>query len=128
MADSFDKRITAARPDIAAMHLKGKVDAARFVEGETISVGIGRMSLHSKPTYPSEQVSEIFYGETFTIYERGNGWSWGQVDSDGYVGYIIGGLLDAFDGPSTANTRVTALMAPVFAEPNIKAPTFDFLP
>jgi hypothetical protein len=128
MADNFDKRVTAARPDIAAMHLKGKVDAARFVEGETVSVGIGRMSLHSKPTYPSEQVSEILYGETFTIYERGNGWSWGQVDSDGYVGYVIGGLMDAFDGPSTANARVTALMAPVYATPNIKACTFDFLP
>jgi cell wall-associated NlpC family hydrolase len=86
------------------------------------------MSLHSKPTYPSEQVSEILYGETFTIYERGNGWSWGQANSDGYVGYIIGGMLDAFDGPTTANARVTALMAPVFSAPNIKASTFDLLP
>jgi hypothetical protein len=128
MADNFDKRVTAARPDIAAMHLKGKVDAERFVEGEKISVGIGSMSLYASSNSASEQVSELLYGETFTIYERGSGWSWGQADSDGYVGYIVGGLLDAFEGPNRKDSRVRALMAPVFATPNIKAHTFDRLP
>ena len=33
-----DKRLTPARPDLAAAHLKGKVEAARFVEGERCSV------------------------------------------------------------------------------------------
>ena len=29
----FDPRLTPARPDLAAKHLEGKVQAARFVEG-----------------------------------------------------------------------------------------------
>lgn len=128
MADSFDRRVTPARPDLAAAHLKGRIDAARFVEGETVSIGIGRMSLLSKQNYPSEQVSELLYGEVFTIYERGEGWSWGQAARDGYVGYIIGGLLDELASPPAAALRVAALNAPVYAEPSIKAVTFDFLP
>ena len=30
---NFDPRITPARPDLAAAHLRGKVQAAQFVEG-----------------------------------------------------------------------------------------------
>jgi hypothetical protein len=30
---SFDPRVTPARPDLAAAHLRGQVQAARFVEG-----------------------------------------------------------------------------------------------
>ena len=34
----FDPRITPARPDLAAAHLSGLVEAARFVEGEAQAV------------------------------------------------------------------------------------------
>ena len=33
MAERFDPRVTAARPDLAARYLEGKVAAARFVDG-----------------------------------------------------------------------------------------------
>jgi hypothetical protein len=120
-----DKRITPARPDLAAAHLKGKVEAARFVEGEKHSIGLGRMPLFAKSTYPSEQQSELLHGEVFTVYERGAGWAWGQAKSDGYVGYIIGGMLRDLLVP---DTRVIALMAPVYGAPDIKAPAHDWLP
>lgn len=41
MADSksaFDPRITPARPDLAAKHLEGRVNAARFIEGTEFEV------------------------------------------------------------------------------------------
>ena len=34
----YDPRLTPARGDIAAKYLEGKVDAARFVEGEEFEV------------------------------------------------------------------------------------------
>ena len=34
----FDKRLTPARGDIAAAHLEGQVEAARFVEGQVWQV------------------------------------------------------------------------------------------
>ena len=42
MADpSSDRRLTLARPDLAAKHLEGQVTAARFVEGEVFEVSYG---------------------------------------------------------------------------------------
>jgi hypothetical protein len=35
---SFDPRVTAVRPDLAAAHLRGQVEAARFVEGTVFEV------------------------------------------------------------------------------------------
>jgi hypothetical protein len=34
----LDPRLTPARPDLAAAHLKGRVQAARFVEGTPMQV------------------------------------------------------------------------------------------
>ena len=120
-----DKRVTPARPDLAALHLKGQVEAARFVDGEACSVIMGRVSLHQAPSAQSAQDSELLFGEKFTVYERKEGWAWGQAADDGYVGYLPERALAA---PFTANAKVAALMAPVFSGPNLKAPVADFLP
>lgn len=121
-----DKRITPARPDLAAVHLKGKVEAAKFVEGEKWRVQHGRVSLHAGAGTNHEQVSELLFGEEFTVYERlASGMVWGQASNDHYVGYLPQGAL----GPTmTANKRVTAKMTPVFFDPNVKSPVVDFLP
>ena len=83
------RRLTPARPDLAAAHLKGKVEAARFVEGETCSV-IARAAprLRAAPSDDAAQDSELLFGESFTVYERKDGWAWGQAASDHYVGYV----------------------------------------
>ncbi len=120
-----DKRITPARPDLAAAHLKGKVEAAKFVEGEKWRVRHGHVPLRAGGGDNTEQVSELLFGEEFTVYERGPGMAWGQATNDHYVGYVPEGAL----GPiMEANKRVTALMTPVFSQPNIKSPVVDFLP
>ncbi len=36
MSENFDRRLTPARPDLAAKYLEGRVAAARFVEGVVI--------------------------------------------------------------------------------------------
>ena len=38
---NFDPRITPARPDLAAAHLRGKVEAARYAEGTVQEVIAG---------------------------------------------------------------------------------------
>jgi hypothetical protein len=120
-----DKRITPARPDLAAAHLKGKVESARFVEGEKYAIRAGRTALHAGAGSNTEQVSELLFGEAFTVYERAQSYAWGQALSDHYVGYVAASAL----GPAMrANKRVTALMTPVFLEPGIKSPIADFLP
>ncbi len=119
-----DKRLTPARADLAAAHLKGTVDAPRFAEGVKYSIGVGRAALCVEPTFGSAQDSELLFGETFTAYEEGD-WLWGQAEKDGYVGYIF--ELGARP-PFTTDAIISALMAPVFPAPDLKTAVQDFLP
>jgi len=121
----LDKRTTPARPDLAATDLKGQVEATRFVEGEDCSVITGRASLHHAPSIDSPQDSELLFGENFTVYERKEGWAWGQAANDHYVGYLPERALAA---PIRPVARIVALMAPVFSGPDLKAPVADLLP
>jgi hypothetical protein len=127
MADKrqLDKRTTPARADLAAAHLKGVVDAPRYVEGTKRSVWVGRAALRVRPSDEAAQDSELLFGESFTVYERANGWAWGQAQNDSYVGYVEdAALTTAF----AVQSKVTALMAPAFIGPDLKRSVQDILP
>ncbi len=93
-----DPRINPYRDDIAAASLRGKVEAARFVEGATRRVRIPFAALMTKPDRGALQGSELLHGEAFTVYEERDGWAWGQCGHDGYVGYVAAKALGA-DSP-----------------------------
>ena len=120
-----DRRLTPARPDLAAAHLKGLVDAPRYVEGERFSVCAGRASLRVHPNGDAAQDSELLFGETFTVYDSGQGWAWGQAANDLYVGYL---KQDALTELFNTEARISALMAPVFSAADLKTPVRDLLP
>lgn len=120
-----DKRVTPARPDLAAAHLKGQVDAPRFAEGEKFSVGVGRASLRVRPSDDAAQDTELLHGEVFNVYDRSQGWAWGQAATDLYVGYLKESALVA---PVAIDARVSALLAPVFPAADLKTPVRDLLP
>jgi hypothetical protein len=120
-----DRRVTPARPDLAAAHLKGKVDAPRFVEGRPLEIAKGRTSLRRAPSDSAEQDSELLYGESIAVYEWKDGWAWVQARNDLYVGYV---KEDAIGDVPAATLRVSALMAPVFAAADLKTPVRDLLP
>jgi len=120
-----DRRITPARPDLAAAHLQGKIEAARFAEGKKHSVLAGYAALRAAPDASAEQVSELLHGEDFTVYDSRDGYAWGQAANDHYVGYVKETALGPVVQP---DKRVTALMTPVFSGPGIKFPVAFFLP
>jgi hypothetical protein len=120
-----DRRVTPARPDLAAAHLKGKVDAPRFVDGEKFTIGVGRASLKVRPSDDAAQDSELLFGEVFTAYDRASGWAWGQAANDLYVGYV---RESALTKPFAVEAKVSALMAPVFSAADLKTPVRDLLP
>src|SRR4051812_8145243 len=85
----FDPRITAARADLAAESLRGKVDAPRYVEGHIAVVRDPQTALRRAPSHEAPLDTEALYGERIRIFEtNGEGWCWGQLESDGYVGYV----------------------------------------
>jgi cell wall-associated NlpC family hydrolase len=126
-AENFDPRITPARPDLAASHLRGKVEAAQFVEGTVQEVIVGIAPVRSAPSHDATQVTEALRGERVTIYETDDeGWAWGQLAGDGYVGWLPAAALLA---PAAAPShRVTALRTFVFPGPSIKLPPMEALP
>ena len=118
---NFDPRITPVRGDLAAKHLEGNVDAARFVEGEERAVIDAQVPVRQEPAPDAPLVTEALMGERVTVYEfNDEGWAWGQLADDGYVGWLPANALLT---PHTAPThRVTALRTLAFPGPSIKLP------
>jgi cell wall-associated NlpC family hydrolase len=122
-----DPRITPARPDLAAKHLKGKVEAANFVDGTAQEVIVGIAPLRKAPAHDAPLLTEALRGERVTIYETDEeGWAWGQLANDGYVGFLPAAALLA-PGPA-ATHKVAVPRTFVFPRPDIKLPPVDALP
>jgi Bacterial dipeptidyl-peptidase Sh3 domain/NlpC/P60 family len=116
-----DPRLTPARPDLAAKYLEGKVAAARFVEGEPFEVIAAMAPLRRAPSADAGLMTQALKGERVTIYDHdSDGWAWGQLDSDGYVGWLPDAAL-AKPGPAPTHC-VTALRTFAFPGPSIKLP------
>jgi len=123
---ALDPRVNPFRPEIAAKHLEGQVEAKRFVEGIRYQVIEPIATLRRAPSHDARLDSEALLGERVTVYETTEGWAWGQLEADGYVGWLSANAL----GPSgTAPThKVAALRAFAFPGPDIKLPPIAALP
>jgi cell wall-associated NlpC family hydrolase len=116
-----DPRLTPARPDLAAAHLRGKVEARRFVEGTRRAVQAPQAPLRQAPSHDAALLTEALKGELVTVYDdNGEGWSWVQLVSDGYVGWLPSGALVP-PGPAPTH-RVNALRTLAFPGASIKLP------
>ncbi len=121
-----DPRLTPARGDIAAKHLEGKVEAERFVSGEIVEVIDAIAPLRERPTGDAPLLTQALMGERAMIYDRnGEGWAWGQLMRDDYVGWLPE---IALAKPSAAPThQVTAIRTFAFPGPSIKLPPIEAL-
>jgi cell wall-associated NlpC family hydrolase len=122
-----DPRLTPARPDLAAKYLEGKVKAARFVAGEVFEISDAIAPLREKPAADAMLLTQALKGERVTIYDRnGEGFAWGQLNSDGYVGWLPDRVLAKPLGEPTTH-KITALRTFAFPGPSIKLPPIDTL-
>src|SRR3982074_1123220 len=101
-----DPRLTPARGDLAAKYLEGKVRAARFVAGEAFEIADGLAPLREAPAPDAVLLTQALKGERVTIYDRNSeGFAWGQLNSDGYVGWLPDrALAKPAAGPAPKNT------------------------
>jgi cell wall-associated NlpC family hydrolase len=93
VSKSIDRRLTPARPDIAARHLEGKVEATRFVDGVVMQIKEGVVDVKREPRPDAPLDTQALYGDCVTVYDEEEGWVWGQLASDGYVGWIAANAL-----------------------------------
>ncbi len=116
---SHDRRITPARPDLAAASLRGIVAAPHYAEGTERRVIETAVPLRPEPDFSASIDTELLFGESFTVYDEMEGWAWGQAGRDGYVGWLSANALGA---PRAPSHRVCALRSFVYPVPSIKAP------
>ena len=126
MTETFDRRLTPARPDIAAAHLKGRVTAERFVEGAVMEVKEGVVDLRREPRPDCPIDTQALYGERVTVYDEEEGWAWAQLARDGYVGWIAANVL--WSALRTPTHRICVPRTFVYPAASIKQPPLLALP
>jgi cell wall-associated NlpC family hydrolase len=122
-----DPRLTPARPELAARHLEGSVKAARFADGEEWEIADAIAPLQRMPSPDALLDTQALRGERVMIYDHSaEGWAWGQLKADGYVGWLPDRALAR---PGAAPThKVTALRTFAFPAPSIKLAPVQTLP
>jgi len=124
---ALDARVNAYRPDLAAAHLRGRAEAARFVEGATYEIIEVIADLRRAPSHEAALDTQALYGERVSVYEiNEEGWAWGQLASDGYVGYLPANAL-AKSGPAPTHTVIVPRTL-CFPAADIKRPPLAALP
>lgn len=124
---ALDPRIHPFRPEIAANYLKGQVEATRFVEGMRYEIVEPIAALRRAPSHEARLDTQALLGETVVVYERTDeGWAWGQLETDGYVGWLSANALGA-PGPA-ATHRVSVPRTLGFPGPDIKLAPAAALP
>ena len=107
-----DPRLTPARPG---------------VQGTSREVVDTQAPLRRAPSHEAPLDTEALKGERVTVYETNeDGWAWGQLDSDQYVGWLPANAL-AQIGPAPTH-KVAALRTLAFPGPSIKLPPIETLP
>jgi cell wall-associated NlpC family hydrolase len=123
---TFDKRLTPARPDLAAEHLREQIEAAAYAPGQRMQVRASHVNVQRAPSHDAPTETQALYGETLICYEDKDGWRWVQLDRDRYVGYIeTEALTENIVKPTH---RVRARHTMIYSAPDIKSPPLDALP
>ncbi|MGM0583356.1 MAG: C40 family peptidase [Pseudomonadota bacterium] len=122
---SRDPRLTPAREDLAAEHLRGEIAVPRYAAPRRARVARGVLPLRCRPgAGPLD--AELLYGTEVDVYEEADGLAWVQSARDGYVGYVPSdGLMESGLAPTH---RVAATLTHLYPGPDLKAAPLEYLP
>ncbi|MGI9384955.1 MAG: C40 family peptidase, partial [Methyloligellaceae bacterium] len=124
-AAELDPRVNAFRPDLATTALKDRIAAPRYAEGNVRQVAAAAAPVRATPRLDARLETEALHGEVVTVYDESDGWAWGQLARDRYVGYLPADALT--DAVTTLTHKVVALRSYVFPVPAVKAPPLRLL-
>lgn len=113
-----DPRLTPYNGRVALAHLRGQIDAPKFVEGHIQQCTAAAADILGKPT--GRRVSQLLYGDLFHVLETRDGFAFGQAAQDGYCGYVREDLLAA---PDETTHWVAAPMTHLYEGPDVKLMT-----
>ena len=119
----MDPRVTPANETVACSTLKGKIKHANFVEAKNYQVNVPFVDLLGSPN--GKRNRQLIYGSKVKYFSAAKGWAFIQNTYDNYVGYVPESTIAS----ETQKTHiVTAPLAHVFMEPNIKSKNIEILP
>ncbi|MDC3003771.1 C40 family peptidase [Paracoccaceae bacterium] len=115
--------MTPANETVACSTLKGKIKHANFVEAKNYQVNVPFVDLLGSPD--GKRNRQLIYGSKVKYFSAAKGWAFIQNTYDNYVGYVPESTIAS----ETQKTHiVTAPLAHVFMEPNIKSKNIEILP
>ncbi|MBB5753925.1 NlpC/P60 family protein [Prosthecomicrobium pneumaticum] len=121
-----DRRIAAHRPDLADRRLEGLVAAGQFVEGERWRIALASVPLRAAPRPDLPFETEALRGEVVRVFEETiEGWAWGQIETDGYVGYFSADALGPLAPEPTH--RVIVPRTFLYPAPDLRRPPREAL-
>jgi cell wall-associated NlpC family hydrolase len=121
--ETLDPRLTPIRQRPAGH----SGEPARPLAGRLYEVVEPTAPLRRAPSPDAPLDTEALRGERVTVYETTEeGWAWGQLALDGYVGYLPAAALRD-PGPAPTH-KVAALRTLVFPGPSVKLPPAEALP
>ena len=119
----MDPRLTPANEIVACSTLKGKINHSNFVEAKNYQVNVSFVDLLGSPD--GKRNRQLIYGSKVKYFSAAKGWAFIQNTYDNYVGYVPESTIAS----ETQKTHiVTAPLAHVFMEPNIKSKNIEILP
>ena len=126
-ADNPDPRLHAWRNDLADARLRGRVEAARFVDGKPARVRDAVVNLLRAPKQDAPADTQLLMGEPVLVFEETpEGWAWVQSQADGYVGWCASEGLE-YSAPEPTH-RVASLWVHLYPAPDIKIAPIGFAP
>lgn len=116
-----DRRLTPARPDLAAEALRGHVAAERYVTPWPARVTAAVADLKAEPRFDLPIETQAIRGEVVDVLDTdAEGWAWVQMQRDGYVGYLAADSLGPVEPEPTH--EVIALRSFAYTGPDLKTP------
>ncbi|MEP3301600.1 MAG: C40 family peptidase [Roseibium sp.] len=99
--------------------------AENFVPGVAKTVTADLLDMRPAPDLEKSIDSQVLHGEVVTVFEEtDDGWSWGQLETDGYVGWVLSEGL----GPHHSSThQVSALRTYRYPVADLKFPPLGLL-
>ena len=117
---TLDRRLNAYRPDLADTRLKGWVEAQHFADGTLYRVVGSLIDLKRHPAPDSAIENQALFGEAIRIFDDMEGFGWGQLQTDGYVGHVP--MNSLMPGTLEATHIVSAPRTFLYPGPDMKFP------
>ncbi len=116
---TLDPRLHAFRPDLADAGLADRVSAQRYATGKPYTVTAPLVDVKGAPRSDAGQTTQALMGEAVSVFAVEEGWAWGQLGRDGYVGYLpAAGLAE---GRVEASHEVAAPSSFLYPAANLKS-------